>query len=53
MLPVHLWEHRLKSSFLPVHRKYQKGQQRDGYTILFIFHSRYKRRWINVIVSAE
>jgi hypothetical protein len=47
MLPVEFWEPSGKPRSLPVDRKYQKGQARDNYIILF-FNSKYKRQWINV-----
>jgi hypothetical protein len=47
MLPVELWEHSGKSSSPPVDGKYQKGQSRDNYMILF--KSKYKHQWINMM----
>jgi len=52
MLHVELWEPNGKSSSLPVDRKYQKGQSRDNYIILW-FNAKYKRKWMNVIFLHE
>jgi hypothetical protein len=49
MLPVGLWELSCEFRSLPVDRKYQETIK-DNYIILF-FSSKYKRRWINVILK--
>jgi hypothetical protein len=45
MLPVELWEPNLKSSSLPVDKKYKSG----NIGIMLLFNSKYKRQWINMI----
>jgi hypothetical protein len=52
MLRVELWETSCKSSLPHVDRTYQKGKSRDDY-ILLLLNSKYKRRWINMIVLQD